>query len=103
MNNAGVSIYGRLEEVSERDARRLFEINFWGVYHGSMAILLHLKTHGGALINVGSEVSEAVVPAWGNTLLPASREPTRAKAGERTGFSDQSKEALGRTAPWPSQ
>jgi short-subunit dehydrogenase len=65
VNNAGVSIYGRIEEVSEADSRRLFETNFWGVYHGCMAVLPHLKVHGGALINLGSEVSEAVVPLQG--------------------------------------
>jgi NAD(P)-dependent dehydrogenase (short-subunit alcohol dehydrogenase family) len=65
VNNAGVSIYGRLDEVSEEDSRRLFETNFWGVYHGSLAALPHLKVNGGALINVGSEVSEAVVPLQG--------------------------------------
>jgi short-subunit dehydrogenase len=65
VNDAGVSIYGRLDEISEEDARRLFEVNFWGVYYGSMAALPHLTTQGGALINVGSEVSEAVVPLQG--------------------------------------
>src|SRR5690349_13188027 len=29
INNAGVSIYGKLEEVSEQDARRLFDTNYW--------------------------------------------------------------------------
>jgi short-subunit dehydrogenase len=65
VNNAGVSIYGRLEEVSEEDSRKLFETNFWGVYHGSMVALPHLRRNGGALINVGSEVSDAVIPLQG--------------------------------------
>lgn len=65
VNNAGVSIYGRLDEVSEADSRRLFDTNFWGVVNGSLAALPHLKRNGGALINVGSEVSEAVVPYLG--------------------------------------
>lgn len=65
INDAGVSIYGRLEEVSEEDSRRLFDTNFWGVVNGSLAALPHLKKQGGALINVGSEVSEAVVPLQG--------------------------------------
>lgn len=65
VNDAGLSIYGRLDEVSEEDSRRLFDINFWGVYHGSLAALPHLKANGGALINLGSEVSEAVVPLQG--------------------------------------
>ena len=62
------SIYGRLDEVSEEDSRRLFDTNFWGVVNGSLAALPHLKANGGALINVGSEVSEAVVPAAGHVL-----------------------------------
>ena len=65
VNNAGVTIYGRLADVSEEDSRRLFDINFWGVVHGSLCALPHLKRNGGALINVGSEVSEAVVPLQG--------------------------------------
>jgi short-subunit dehydrogenase len=65
INNAGVSIYGRLEEVSEADSRKLFDTNFWGVVNGSLAALPHLRKQGGALINVGSEVSDAVVPLQG--------------------------------------
>lgn len=65
MNNAGVSIYGRLDEVSDEDNRRLFDTNFWGVCNGSFVALPYLKESEGALINLGSEVSEAVVPLQG--------------------------------------
>ncbi|GAB2592131.1 SDR family NAD(P)-dependent oxidoreductase [Dyella jejuensis] len=65
VNNAGVAIYGKLSEVSEQDSRKLFDINFWGVVNGSLAALPYLRTQGGALINVGSEVSDAVVPYQG--------------------------------------
>jgi short-subunit dehydrogenase len=65
VNNAGVSAYGRLEQVKEHDARRIFDVNFWGVVHGSMVALPYLRDAGGALINVGSEVSEAVAPLQG--------------------------------------
>lgn len=65
INNAGVAIYGRLDEVTETDSRRLFDTNFWGVVNGSLAALPHLIEHGGALINVGSETSEAIVPFLG--------------------------------------
>lgn len=66
VNNAGVSIYGRIEEVPLDDAERLFETNYWGVVHGSLAALPHLKMHGGALINVGSELSETAFPLQGH-------------------------------------
>jgi short-subunit dehydrogenase len=65
INNAGVSIYGRITEASDEDNRRLFDTNFWGTVYGSFAALPHLKQQGGALINIGSEVSDAVVPLQG--------------------------------------
>jgi NADP-dependent 3-hydroxy acid dehydrogenase YdfG len=37
VNDAGVSIYARIDEVNEADARRLFDTNFWGVFNGSLA------------------------------------------------------------------
>lgn len=65
VNNAGVSIYGRLDEVSDEDHRRLFDINFWGIVNGSLVALPYLIKSEGTLINLGSEVSEAVVPLQG--------------------------------------
>lgn len=66
VNNAGVSIYGLIEDVPVQDARRLFETNYWGVVNGSMAALPHLKKQGGVLINVGSELSETALPLQGH-------------------------------------
>lgn len=65
VNNAGVSIFGRLEEVSEEDHQRLFQTNFWGVVHGSLVALPHLKAHGGTLINLGSVASDRAFPMQG--------------------------------------
>lgn len=65
VNNAGLSIYGRLDQVSDEDHRRLFEINFWGVVYGSRVALPYLIQRHGCLINVGSEASEAVIPLQG--------------------------------------
>lgn len=65
INNAGLSIYGRLDQVTDDDSRRLFDTNFWGIVYGSLIALPYLKRQGGALINLGSEVSEAVVPLQG--------------------------------------
>lgn len=64
-NVAGITIYGRVDEVSEADARRLFDVNFWGMVNGSLVALPHLRRHGGALINVGSEASEVAIPLQG--------------------------------------
>lgn len=65
VNNAGVSIYGKFEEVSIEDQRQLFETNYWGVVYGSLAAAGHLKTRGGALINIGSTLSDRAIPLQG--------------------------------------
>ncbi|HZS07911.1 MAG TPA: SDR family oxidoreductase [Blastocatellia bacterium] len=65
VNNAGVSIYGKLLEISIEDQRRLFETNFWGVVYGSRIAALHLCRRGGALINVGSTLSDRAIPLQG--------------------------------------
>jgi short-subunit dehydrogenase len=64
-NVAGTTIYGRIDQVSEADNRRLFDVNFWGMVNGSLAALPHLRRQGGALINVGSEASEIAIPLQG--------------------------------------
>ena len=66
VNNAGLSIYGPIEAVPLDDARRLFDVNYWGVVHGSLAALPHLKDRGGALINIGSVVSDRAIPLQGH-------------------------------------
>jgi short-subunit dehydrogenase len=66
VNNAGVSIYGMIEDVPLDDARRMFETNYWGMVNGSLAALPYLKANGGALINVGSIVSDTFIPLQGH-------------------------------------
>lgn len=65
VNNAGVSVYGRIEDVPVEDHRRLFETNFWGVVYGSLVAAKHLKQTGGALINIGSVLSDRAIPLQG--------------------------------------
>jgi short-subunit dehydrogenase len=65
VNNAGVSIYGKMLDVPIEDMQRLFETNFWGVVYGSLVAAKHLKTSGGALINVGSVLSDRAIPIQG--------------------------------------
>jgi NAD(P)-dependent dehydrogenase (short-subunit alcohol dehydrogenase family) len=66
VNNAGVTVYGLIEEVPIDDARRLFETNYWGVVNGSLAALPHLRSGGGALINLGSVLSDTGYPLQGH-------------------------------------
>jgi short-subunit dehydrogenase len=51
--------------VSIEDMRRVIDTNFWGVVFGSRVACAHLQTRGGALINIGSEVSDRAVPLQG--------------------------------------
>jgi short-subunit dehydrogenase len=57
VNNAGVSIFGSVDEVSIEDMHRMMDTNYWGVVYGSREAVAEFKgrtgSHG-ALINVGS-------------------------------------------------
>ncbi|HST91686.1 MAG TPA: SDR family oxidoreductase [Brevundimonas sp.] len=67
VNNAGVSIFGAIRETTLEDQRRLFETNYWGVVNGSLVAAEHLRERpgGGAIVNVGSVLSDAPVPIQG--------------------------------------
>lgn len=67
VNNAGVSIYGPIRDTTLEDQRRLFETNYWGVVNGSLVAAEHLRARegGGAIINVGSILSDAPSPVQG--------------------------------------
>ena len=66
VNNAAVSIYGKLTDVPIEDHRRLFETNYWGVVYGSLVAADHLGTKGGAIINIGSTLSDRSIPIHGS-------------------------------------
>lgn len=77
VNNAGISIFGRNEDVPLEDMQRLFQTNYWGVVHGSLEAVRRMKTRGGgALINLGSEVSDRAVPLQG--IYAASKHAVKA-------------------------
>ena len=62
VNNAGLGLWGKLEEVTDEDHRQLFDINFWGIVYGSTTALRTLKKTGGTLINLGSVASDLAFP-----------------------------------------
>jgi short-subunit dehydrogenase len=72
VNNAGVGMYGRVDQGEVADDRRLFDTNFWGVVNGSRLALRHLRRDGGALINVGSDVADHPIPLQG--MFSASKQ-----------------------------
>lgn len=65
VNNAAVSIYGRVLEVPLEDHRQIFETNYWGLVHGTMVAVEHLRERGGALIQIGSALSDRAIPLQG--------------------------------------
>lgn len=65
VNNAGVSIFGMVDEVSDEDLHRMFDTNYWGVVYGSRAALAHYRgrtDYAGAIINTGSVFGDRATP-----------------------------------------
>jgi short-subunit dehydrogenase len=55
VNNAGVALLGGFNEVDQAQMEWLFNINFWGVVHGTRAFLPHLSTQREAhIVNLSS-------------------------------------------------
>ena len=65
VNNAAVSMYGRIMDLSIDDMRRQMDVNCWGQVYGSRTAVQHLRREGGALINVGSALSDRAIPLQG--------------------------------------
>jgi NAD(P)-dependent dehydrogenase (short-subunit alcohol dehydrogenase family) len=66
VNNAAVSMYGRVMDLSLDDMRRQFDVNYWGQVHGSRTAVPHLRKQGGVLINVASALADRAIPLQGN-------------------------------------
>ena len=92
INNAGVSVYGTIADTPLEDQRRIFETNYWGVVHGSQVAVEHLKGRpdGGALINVGSVLSDQAIPLQG--AYSASKHAVK-------GFTNALRMELSKSAP----
>jgi NAD(P)-dependent dehydrogenase (short-subunit alcohol dehydrogenase family) len=66
VNNAAVSMYGRIMDISIEDMRRQFDVNYWGQVYGSRVGVSHMRKEGGALINVASALADRAIPLQGN-------------------------------------
>ncbi|HSW14208.1 MAG TPA: SDR family oxidoreductase [Solimonas sp.] len=65
-NNAGVALGSPVDGMSDEDLQWIFDINFWGVVHGTRAFLPFLKQAGeGHIVNVSSVFGIAAVPSQG--------------------------------------
>ncbi|MBB3691425.1 SDR family oxidoreductase [Sphingomonas sp. BK580] len=56
VNNAGISIFGRLWDVPLAEWHRMFDTVYWGTVHGSLAALRYYRAANkpGAIVNIGS-------------------------------------------------
>ncbi len=55
INNAGVALLGQFTEIDQAQMEWLFDINFWGVVHGTRAFLPHLSRQREAhIVNLSS-------------------------------------------------
>ena len=66
VNNAAVSMYGRIVELSIADMRRQMDVNYWGQVYGSRVAVRQMRERGGALVNVASALADRAIPLQAN-------------------------------------
>ncbi|MGQ7249363.1 oxidoreductase [Halomonas sp. V046] len=66
VNNAGVGVYGALEELPIDQARRQFEVNVFGLMELTQRVLPGMRERGaGRIVNVGSMAGRIWMPVGG--------------------------------------
>lgn len=65
INNAGMGISGSIENTSEQDARKIYDVNFFGTFFMCKAALPFLRESKGRIINVSSVASKFYIPFQG--------------------------------------
>jgi short-subunit dehydrogenase len=58
VNDAALAMYAKLEDTSMDEHRRIFDVGYFGLVQASLYAARELKERGGALINLGSVLSE---------------------------------------------
>ena len=63
VNNAGIAHVGNIEQTSEADLDRIYQVNVKGVYNGMLAAVKHMQeTGGGVILNLASVASVLGIP-----------------------------------------
>jgi NAD(P)-dependent dehydrogenase (short-subunit alcohol dehydrogenase family) len=66
VNNAGYGSYGAIEDVSQEEAKRQFDVNVFGAMELTKLVLPQMRKHGsGRIINISSVGGRAVGPFGG--------------------------------------
>ncbi|WP_130802093.1 SDR family NAD(P)-dependent oxidoreductase [Acinetobacter ihumii] len=77
INNAGIGLGGKFDEMSMEDWQWCMDINLWGVIHGCRSFVPRFKQLGhGAIINVASAASYTAAPEM--TVYNVSKAGVRA-------------------------
>lgn len=77
INNAGIGLGGKFDEMTTEDWQWCLDINLWGVIHGCRAFVPKFKQLGhGAIINVASAASFTAAPEM--TVYNVSKAGVRA-------------------------
>lgn len=89
INNAGMGISGAFEFTDEADARRLMDVNLFGMNHTIRAVLPHMRmAKSGRIVNLGSVAGPLPIPfqAWYSISKAAVNALTMALANEVAPF-----------------
>ncbi|PAM93753.1 short-chain dehydrogenase/reductase [Flavobacterium sp. IR1] len=66
INNAGYAVFGAVEDSTLEDARKQFEVNFFGLANLTQKVLPYMRSRGkGTIINVSSVVGKLYSPLSG--------------------------------------
>lgn len=52
VNNAGACAPGHLVDVTISEARRMFDVSYWGMVYGSLVAVQNMRVRGGTIVNV---------------------------------------------------
>lgn len=64
VNNAMVTVYGLVSQLSPEEARRVTEVTYLGAVHGAMAALRHMRPRDrGLILQIGSALAYRSIPA----------------------------------------
>ena len=74
-------MYGRFQDVSSQDFRRVIEVNLFGQVHGARAVLpVFARQRSGVLINMSSVWGRIVSPSVGRDTRRCYPAPWRSSA-----------------------
>ena len=63
INNAMTTVFGRIDQLSAKEYRRVTDVTYHGVVWGTMTALEHMRPRGrGVIVQVGSALSHRAIP-----------------------------------------